>query len=128
MTLFLNTFLEHKYLILSYIIINKYDKLKNIKLLFFMYLVLKFLDLLLSEILSPSIVWILKLFGKDSRVNNMDIKYNNSLSQCIDPQEFLQYDKYLLYSYCFCSYRSFHNIILFRFQKFHPSGASNLFS
>lgn len=35
-------------------ILNKYDKLKNIKLLFFMYLVLKFLDLLLSEILSPS--------------------------------------------------------------------------
>lgn len=72
-------------------------KLKNIKLLFFMYLVLKFLDLLLSEILSSSIVWILKLFGKDSRVNNMDIKYNNSLSQYIDLQELLPYDKYLLW-------------------------------
>lgn len=55
MILFLNTFLEHKYLILSYIIINKYDSLKILNFFFFlMYLVLKFLDLLLSEILSPS--------------------------------------------------------------------------
>lgn len=106
MILFLNTFLEHKYLILSYIIINKYDSLKILNFFFFlMYLVLKFLDLLLSEILSPSMdpqaFW-RRFHGQQYGQYN-----NNSLSQCIGPQEFLQYDKYLLYSYCFCSYRSF---------------------